>query len=280
MRARYLRLSAKKAEKLSALKKEAERDGASRVAKRIHAVLLNHQRNSSGEIAKILEAPRSKVSLWLGHYEEHGWDALLEGHRSGRPRLLDAGQREDLCAILDSGPVAYGFVSGVWTSPMIARVLEEEYQVKYHPGHVRKLLKDLGFSVQRPRKLLVKGDPVLQDRWQRYTYPRLKKNADLGAALLFADEASFRQDPTLYQTWARRGHQPRIPTTGQRNTQKVFGAVDMMLIAHPAGRLMVPSGPGKTARAGWSGIRRRQRALPRRRSFAGSANRSSSSIPG
>ena len=59
---------------------------------------------------------------------------------------------------------------------MIARVIQEEYQVDYHPGHVRKLLKALGFSVQRPRKRLAKGDPVLQDRWQRYTYPRLKKN--------------------------------------------------------------------------------------------------------
>lgn len=45
--------------------------------------------------------------------------------------------------------------------------------------------------------------------------------------LLFGDEASFRQDPTLYQTWSRRGHQPLIPTTGQRNTQKVFGAVEI-----------------------------------------------------
>ena len=31
----------------------------------------------------------------------------------------------------------------------------------------------------------------------------------------------------MYQTWARRGSQPLIPTTGQRNTQKVFGAVDI-----------------------------------------------------
>ena len=176
MRARYLRLSSKKAEELSALKKEAERDGAFRVAKRIHAVLLNHQRHSSGEIATLLEAPRSKVSLWLGQYEEYGWEALLEGHRAGRPRELDAQQRQSLCDIVDSGPVAYGFISGVWTSPMIARVIQQEYQVEYHPGHVRKLLKDLGFSVQRPRKRLAKGDPVLQDRWQRYTYPRLKKN--------------------------------------------------------------------------------------------------------
>ena len=176
MRARYLRLSSKKAQMLSALRKEAERDGAPRVAKRIRAVLLNHRRHSSSEIARILEAPRSKVSLWLGQYEEYGWEALLEGHRSGRPRLLDKQQRQDLSDILDSGPVAYGFVSGVWTSPMIARVIQEEYQVDYHPGHVRKLLKDLGFSVQRPRKLLARADPNLQDRWQRYTYPRLKKN--------------------------------------------------------------------------------------------------------
>ena len=151
------------------MKKEAERDGSFRVAKRIHAVLLNGQQHSSGEIARLLDAPRSKVSVWLGQYEEFGWEALLEGHRSGRPRQLDAQQRQGLCDILDSGPVAYGFMSGVWTSPMISRVIQEEYAVVYHPGHVRKLLKALGFSVQRPRKLLAKGDPVLQDRWQRYT---------------------------------------------------------------------------------------------------------------
>jgi transposase len=176
MRARYLRLTAKKAQELSALQKEAERDGAFRVAKRIHAVLLNHQRHSSGQIAGLLEAPRSKVSLWLGQYEDYGWEALLEGHRSGRPSQLEAAQRQGLCDILESGAVAYGLLSGVWTSPMIARVIQEEYQVGYHPGHVRKLLQDLGFSVQRPRQRLAKGDPVLPDRWQRSTYPRLKKN--------------------------------------------------------------------------------------------------------
>jgi len=176
MRARYVRLSSRKAQELSALKKEAEKDRAFRVAKRIHAVLLNGQRHSSGEIATLLQAPRSKVSLWLAQYEECGWESLLEGHRSGRPRELNAQERQDLCAILDSGPVAYGFVSGVWTSPMIARVIQEEYEVSYHPGHVRKLLQELGFSVQRPRKGLAKADPVEQDRWQRYTYPRLKKN--------------------------------------------------------------------------------------------------------
>jgi transposase len=176
MQARYLRLTAKKALELSVLKREAEKDGAYRVARRIHAVLLNHQQHTSGEIAQLLEAPRSKVSLWLQVYEEHGWEALLEGHRSGRTQELTSAQLVHLDGLIDSGPIAYGFSSGVWTSPMIARVIEEEFSVRYHPGHVRKVLKALGFSVQRPRRKLAKADPAEQDRWQRYTYPRLKKN--------------------------------------------------------------------------------------------------------
>jgi len=43
--------------------------------------------------------------------------------------------------------------------------------------------------------------------------------------IVYEDEASFRQTPTLYRTWARRGQQPQIPTRGERNTQKVLGAV-------------------------------------------------------
>lgn len=45
--------------------------------------------------------------------------------------------------------------------------------------------------------------------------------------MIYEDEASFRQDPTLYRTWARSGCQPLIPTTGQRHTLKFFGAVEI-----------------------------------------------------
>jgi transposase len=176
MRARFIQMPAQKAQELSVLRREAERDGAYRVARRFHAVLLNHQRHTSSRIAALLGAPRSKVSLWLGQYERYGWEALLEGHRSGRPKELTSAQLVQLDGVIDSGPIAYGFAAGVWTSPMIARVIEEEFNVRYHPGHVRKVLKALGFSVQRPRRKLAAADPGEQDRWQRYTYPRLKKN--------------------------------------------------------------------------------------------------------
>jgi transposase len=157
------------------LSKEAERDGAYRVAKRLQAVVLNAEGRTSGELAGILKAPRSRVSEWLSNYQRYGVEGLMEGYRSGRPPALTAPQRTQLGDILDSGPVAYGLDSGVWTSPMITWVIEEEFGVHYHPGHVRKLLYGLGFSVQRPRRVLARADAEQQDRWHRRIYPNLKK---------------------------------------------------------------------------------------------------------
>lgn len=175
MHARFLQLHHRTLNKLTRGKKEAEREGAYRVAKRIHAVILNHAGKTSGDIATLLRSPRSCICEWLKNYEGHGYEGLLEGHRSGRPSELSANQRTTLCDIIDSGPVAYGFLSGVWTSPMVARVIREEFEWEYHPGHVRKLLAQLGFSVQRPKRLLAKADPQLQNRWRRYKYPNIKK---------------------------------------------------------------------------------------------------------
>lgn len=167
--------------RLIRLSKEAERDGAYRVAKRLQAVVLNAEGRTSGELAAVLKAPRSRVSEWLSRYQQHGLEGLLEGYRSGRPPALTPQQRMQLSDILDSGPVSYGLDSGVWTSPMIAWVIEEEFGVHYHPGHVRKLLHGLGFSVQRPRRVLARADAAEQDRWHRRTYPNLKKKPARGS---------------------------------------------------------------------------------------------------
>jgi len=99
----------------------------------------------------------------------------LEGHHRGRPARLGPTQREHWEDILDSGPVAHGLNTGVWTSPLIAQIIAEEFDVRYHPGHGRHLLRQLNFSGQRPKTRLVQADPRKQNRWIRYTHPNLKK---------------------------------------------------------------------------------------------------------
>src|ERR1039457_4512696 len=136
---------------------------------------LSIEGQTTRQIAQSLKVHRSSIPLWIEHWNRHREQGLLEGHRAGRPEGLNDVQREHLQDILDSGPVAYGLETGIWTSPVISRVIGDEFNRHYHPGHVRKLLKQLGYSVQRPTTRLVQADPDRKNRWVRYTYPRLKK---------------------------------------------------------------------------------------------------------
>ena len=175
MTPRYINLRSKECKTLTQIMKSAAADGAYRVANRIHAVLLNNNEHTSGEIAKILMASASGVSKWLKVYSDDGIDGLMEGRRSGRPSRLSDLNKLLLCDIIDSGPIAYGYVSGLWTSIRIAEVIHHEFGVDYHPGHIRKLLQEFGFSVQSPKRILARADKVKQAKWIKTTYPSIKK---------------------------------------------------------------------------------------------------------
>lgn len=175
MQPRILQLHHNTAIKLQKLKTEAEQLGEYRVAKRIHAILLNANGHTSGSISNLLNSSRSRVSEWLQIFEAHGYDGLLEGHRCGRPNCLSEKQKTILSDIVDSGPIAYGYLSGVWTSIMLTEVIANEFNIIYHSGHVRKILYDMNYSLQRPKRVLANADPVKQNKWKRYTYPNIKK---------------------------------------------------------------------------------------------------------
>ncbi len=156
-------------------RKQAHADKAPRVALRIQATILSLEKHGPTDIARLLHVPRSCVHEWINAWNEFRLLGLLEGHRSGRRPRLTEENKQHLFDIVDSGPVAYGLQTGVWTSPIIANVIEEEFEVHYHPGHVRRLLRNIGLSVQRPTKKLVAADPKKQNKWIRYTQPNLKK---------------------------------------------------------------------------------------------------------
>src|SRR5260370_20803096 len=105
---RLLHLHPATCRRLTRLSKEAERDGAYRVAKRLQAVVLNAEGRTSGELAAVLKAPRSKISEWLAQYQAHGIEGLFEGCRSGRPPDVAHEQLQQLADLLHSAPLIYG----------------------------------------------------------------------------------------------------------------------------------------------------------------------------
>jgi transposase len=115
------------------------------------------------------------VNRWLQWYEAMGVDGLLTGTAPGPARKLTAAQLIELAGLVDAGPLAVGYLSGVWTGPMVGDLIENRFGVRYHKHNVPRLLHELGFSVQRPRKRLARADAAAQALWFRKTFPAIKK---------------------------------------------------------------------------------------------------------
>ena len=134
------------------------------------------------EIAAELAVTRGSVNRWLQWYEAHGVDGLRTRIAPGRDPKLSAAQCTTLAALIEDGPMAAGYSSGVWTGPMIGDVIEQRFGVRYHNHSVPRLLHQLGFSVQRPRKRLARADLDAQAYWLRERLPAIKKKPQRVAA--------------------------------------------------------------------------------------------------
>jgi transposase len=134
-------------------------------------------------LASELGVTRGSVNRWLQWYEAAGIDGLVTGKPSGRPPRLTTAQLGELTALIEGGPIAAGYVTGVWTGPIIGDLIKKRFEVSYHNHHVPRLLHQLGFSVQRPRKRLANADLKAQAVWLRETFPKIKKKRPRAEAL-------------------------------------------------------------------------------------------------
>ena len=85
-------------------------------------------------------------------------EALKARTHPGRPAGLSQAQKKVLEQVLLAGPVAAGFATDLWTLERVAQVIEQHFGVKYHPGHVWKILRDMDWSPQKPERRARESD--------------------------------------------------------------------------------------------------------------------------
>jgi transposase len=89
------------------------------------------------------------------------------------PRLT-AEQLAQLPTLLAYGAEAYGFLGDVWTSRRVAAVIQQEFGVRYHRAHVSRLLRQIGWSVQKPIQRALQRDESAIAWWTRERWPVLQ----------------------------------------------------------------------------------------------------------
>jgi transposase len=155
--------------------KGVKRDFEALEERRFQAIRLLQRGLNQSETARRLKVARQTVSEWERRYRAQGKAGLRKAGRAGRKLLLDASERQRLEALLLEGPQAHGFPTPLWTCPRVARLIEDHFGVRYHEGHVWKLLQALDWSPQRPVGKARERNEAAIRGWRRKTWPALKK---------------------------------------------------------------------------------------------------------
>lgn len=200
--------------------------------RRLQALALKRQGWFQREIAVALGTSEVSVSHWMARAREGGAEALLARPSPGHPSKLSPAQRDLIPEFLWHGPEAYGFRGQVWTCARIAAVIHEEFGVRYHKGHVSRLLKELGWTPQVPVTRAAQRNEWAIRRWREEVWPRLLVQAQRERrVLVFVDESGFYLLPGVVRTYAPQGRTPVLQTKCSRDHLSVMGGMT------PAGKV-------------------------------------------
>ena len=163
--------------------KGVKRDFAALEKRRVEAVrLVVEEGLSQAEAARRVRAAQQSVSGWVRRYLEDGRAGLAKAGRAGRKPLLSEEQLAELETVLLEGPEAHGFPTPLWSCPRVARLIRRRFGVRYHEGHVWKLLRALNWSPQRPvGKARERNEEAIRT-WRKKTWPAIKKKPENRAA--------------------------------------------------------------------------------------------------
>ena len=149
------------------LQDEIRRSEESRYDHRLHGVLLVAQGMSCPEVSHLLgDSPRT-VEYWVRRFEDRGLAGLVEGERSGRPRRLNDKQLEEINTVLRQPPESVGIASGLWDGKGLAAFIKKRYRITLGVRQCQYMFKSFGFRRHKPRPLIARADPELQEKYKK-----------------------------------------------------------------------------------------------------------------
>jgi transposase len=140
-------------------------------ARRVEARRLLDEGVAQAEVARRLKISRQSVSRWAQLSRRD----LAKVKRQGRKSQLDDTKRAQLHAALLAGAPAAGFATELWTVPRVRQLILQRFGQRFSTVHVWRLLRQIGFTPQRPVGRARERDEGKITAWKTKDWPRIKK---------------------------------------------------------------------------------------------------------
>jgi transposase len=145
---------------------------------RIQGLLLVHQGHREADAAAMIGVGRRTLQEWIRRYRDRGISGLPKGPYPGGTSRLTQEQKAELSEIIEAGPQEAGLDTGVWSAPILVKMVENLYGVSYSSSHMGRILHSLKMSVQYPTRKYPKADEKAQEQWREETLPGIKKSPE------------------------------------------------------------------------------------------------------
>lgn len=134
---------------LSTIKSQLRKDEKFSQGVRLYAVYQIKLGRKAEELEELYNVSHKSICNWVHSYNRYGVKGLKDKLRSGRPSRLDDDQQKKLKETINDKPEKFGYVSGVWSGPLVIDYIQNAFGVLYKKAQVYNLLRRLGFTFQR-----------------------------------------------------------------------------------------------------------------------------------
>ena len=159
----------------STKKVRVRRDYQALEERRRKASAMFRQGETPAEVARRLEVSRQSATTWFHSWQAGGLKAL-KSTPTGRPPMLSRAELKGVEEELLKGALAHDFGTDLWTLARVAEVIARETGVEYHPGHVWRVLRAMGWSLQKPTRRALERDEDAIQTWIKETWPQVKRH--------------------------------------------------------------------------------------------------------
>lgn len=149
------------------LRQRARREPDRAAAARMQAIANALEGMTRAEAARLAGMERQALRDAVVRYDAEGIAGLYDRPRPGAKPRLDVDQMQQLRQLVLDGPDVEATGLSAWTLGQLCEEVERRWGVRYHEGHMSKLMKKLGLSRQKSRPSHPKADPTVREAFEK-----------------------------------------------------------------------------------------------------------------
>ncbi len=166
------------------------------------------------------------IYRWVPRFALGGFNGLKKGKRTGRPRKWNQNHVDGINkVVVDQTPEQYKFEFALSTAQNGPSAFHQEFGVWISVWTVRRILRMLKITPQRPKRRARKYKPGDVQRWKDEEYAWIAQRAmELDATIVFADESGMSSQCVYGRTWGVKGETPAVRVANSQFLLNMFTA--------------------------------------------------------